>query len=414
MFTSCVLLKGLSLSRSQSLLTLFGMALLVTHGGCVRELTVMPDNQSAESTGTQEQGPEAGTGEVGTSTQAPTTSQATGTTSSAPVVTDSGTGEVTSGASSATETQEEDTGDPNAACVSDDQDRQCVPKAPVGWYGPVGLLQSNKVEDTRVCKAYAPDVDELFDEVTAPQSECKGCASSLEYPDSMFAQAVEHNKSSCTESSAKFRKDLKAGTCTKLEPDGDGKGSYWKVTPPQAQGELTCVGGVKSMSRGPRKKNTFFRGCQIEREGTCESEGQVCAKKGVGPTCIFRLGEFECPADYIAKRQLLYSGIEDTRGCSECRAEMKKAGTWTPAGRITFYEKGSCLESSLKRSIALDELATRCDSESSREKKGWAYARLELRQPEFSGVCESTGWKPQGGVKAIDPVTVCCRGSSKF
>lgn len=412
MVTSAVVLEGRSITCTWSLLTLFGLAQL-TATGCVRDVTKDPKaGKSDASTGTGEKGPGEEGSEEGGSTQAPDTTSASSSSPGATGPTSSAQEESSAGATT-TEVEEEDTGDPEAACLKDDDDRQCVPKAPIGWFGPVGLLQATNVADTRVCKAFDAEIDELFDEVTAPQTECNGCEPWLEYPDSMFAQAVEHDNSTCSEASAKYRLEMKAGKCIKLEPDGDGKKSHWKIQLPQAEGELQCVGGATTSSKQARVKKNFFRGCQIERKGTCEAEDQVCAKRGVGPTCVFRPGEANCPAAYSARKQILYSGVEDTRGCSECKAEMKKQGSWTPNGFVTLYGHRSC-EGDKKRSFKLSALEGRCDSNAAREKKGWDYIRLEVRQPtDFKGVCETKGWEPIGGVKGIDPVTVCCRGTGE-
>lgn len=412
-FPFAVVFEGLgSRSRAWSLLALFGLANF-TSFGCVKEVNLMPDAGADTTTGTAEKGPAEDPGQTGTSTQnsgstAPDPGTPTGSDSAG---TASATGGSTSdsGASS-TETQEEDTGDPNAACVSDDQDRQCVPKAPVGWYGPVGLLQASEVKDTQVCKAHSEIIDELFDGLDAPAIECTGCAPVLEYPESLRVHAVEYKESTCGESAEVKRWPMGNYYCHRLEPDGDADAAHWKMLLPKAEGELTCVGGEESSNKKPATVKNYFRGCQVERKGKCESEEDVCAKKGVGPTCVYREGEAECPSAYSAKRQVLFGGFEDTRACSACEGVMKKQGSWSIQGKIRFFNLANCFWESKKRVFDLSDMKDRCMAESARKEKGWNAVRLELTPPKFDGVCEAKGWEPQGEVKTQKPVTVCCRG----
>lgn len=411
MFTSAVLFQGQGPTRMCKLLTVLSLAQL-TATGCVRELDVAPEGQSETSSGTQEPGP----GDESDATQgATTTTQGSGE-SSAVETTSSGAGNetstLTSGESSSSDepTQEEDTGDPKEACVKESEDRQCVPKAPVGWFGPVGLLQSSNASDTRVCKAHSGEISELFDEVSAPAAECKGCEPRLEYPESLRAQAVEYSASSCSDSSQVASLPMGDWFCRRLEPDGDGKQAHWKMIAPKVEGELKCVGGNRSSSKLPIVKKNYFRGCEVERKGTCAAQDQVCTKKGVGPTCVYRPGDVACPVEYSARKEVLFAGFEDSRGCGKCEGVMKKQGSWTPQGKISFYQAANCIASSKRRSLDLSELGSRCDSESVRAKKEWNFAQLELTQPKFEGVCETKGWEPEGEVKGKDPVTVCCRG----
>lgn len=160
-----------------------------------------------------------------------------------------------------------------------------------------------KVDDAWVCKAYSEDIDELFDEVTADPARCMGCEPWLAYPETLVAQAVEHSESECRKDSEIYRRELKAGKCVKLEPNGDGTKVHWKMLGPKAQGELACTGSPRLVDAPSFvKKKNFFRGCEIEREGTCKAQDQVCAKKGFGPTCVYRLGEAECPTAYPKRK----------------------------------------------------------------------------------------------------------------
>lgn len=406
-----VALEGFrSSSRRWSLLALIGLTQL-TSIGCVREVNLMPDGDTNQSTDTQEKGPEAGPGDTQTPTSGVVTSvpgtEGTGAADSAS--TSSSTGDADSGASSDV-TEEEDTGDPDAACVKDGEDRQCVPKAPPGWFGPVGLLQASKEADIRVCKAYSEDIEKLGDEVNAPPPECRGCEPRLLYPDSLRAQAVEYNDASCSEASEVARAPMGEWFCRKLVTDGDGKKSHWKMLLPEPEGELSCAGGGEKKNITPAKFKNVYRGCKVERKGSCESEEQVCAKKGVGPTCVYRLGDMKCPSDYSARRQVLFAGVEDSRSCGKCEGVMKKQGSWSYQGKLSVYRMTNCISSSKVRSFDVSELSARCDSEETREKKEWNHARLELTQPKFDGVCEVKGWKAEGEAKGKDPVTVCCRG----
>ncbi|MBX3190705.1 MAG: hypothetical protein KF819_27140 [Labilithrix sp.] len=113
-----------------------------------------------------------------------------------------------------------------------------------------------------------------------------------------------------------------------------------------------------------------------------------CSSAPAGKTCIYQAGDVDCPAsDYTSKR-LLFTGVSDTRGCSDCTATFE-----------------STCRATLTRWVSTD-----CSTNRSGDTgciPGGAYVKLVNVNP-IEARCSASGGEPTGQATQSDAVTLCC------
>lgn len=311
------------------------------------------------------------------------------------------------GSSSSSSSDAGDDQNKEELCTEAGNDRHCAPVAPPKWSGPIALAQARDAKGVRVCNAHGVEVEELFDKVTGAAAECTGCTARLSLPNHGVAQLVEFQNDGCSRDYIVRRLELNPDECVPVPSwSGSGREPYWGFRFGPRMGKLTCRASNPKPVLPKVEKASFFRGCQIEQKGRCESPDETCVRKSDAPTCVYRVGSHDCPAPYNDKRTILYTGIDDTRGCSECKKEFKK-GTLEPRGRVGFYESSSCTYL-MREEISLERLVGHCRSDARRIESGWLYVKSEPRESVFMGSCKGVGWKPKGSVKEKNPTTLCC------
>lgn len=314
---------------------------------------------------------------------------------------------VTTGGGEATDNTE-DPSEPEGHCERAGSERRCVPKAPMGWGGPVGLRQGESTREVSDCPSHDPLVTELYDEVWAAPATCSGCTPKLRLPKLQLAKVNLFSQSPCEAPNLKESFSLDESRCLSVYKTDDWS-AYWSYEPPQAMGEVQCKGILGSRSRSAWKKNTVFRGCRVLRNATCDSPEQVCALRSSGMMCVFREGEHQCPELYSESRKVLYQNVEDTRECEGCKGVLEK-GVLKIGGQMSFYKEPSCAGSP-RHSLDFSALEGVCSPNEAQADKEWRYVKAQSGEVEYTGGCTTTPWKPVGGVQPRDPVTLCCSSS---
>lgn len=282
--------------------------------------------------------------------------------------------------------------------------------APTDWGGPVALIQGQREKDVWVCDAHSGDVDGLFDEVTAPPWECRGCKPRVRIPSLSAPELIRYLGTSCSADKESARFALEPSKCSPIEPTPS-TGYAWGIQTPSAKGEVKCDASPITSSGPGREIVNHFRGCSVIREGQCSGANEVCVLKRSGLSCVYRSGDHECPATYSGSRKLLYGGVDDQRSCGKCEA-VYEPGELKIQGKLSFFNNESCAPAYLVESLPFSALSGRCDSEQTRIDNSWLYVRYDVEESTQTGKCTTTGWAPQGGVKKTKPVTLCCRNPS--
>jgi hypothetical protein len=87
------------------------------------------------------------------------------------------------------------------------------------------------------------------------------------------------------------------------------------------------------------------RGCRGAELGeACDDQGRQCASRAPAGfedwLCIFSEGDLECPAGDYSEKSLLYSGVADSRGCSQCVCDAAPAASCT--GNWELFDSDDC------------------------------------------------------------------------
>lgn len=296
---------------------------------------------------------------------------------------------------------------PEGHCEVNGSEHRCVPKAPLGWEGPVGLRQGKSTREVSDCPSHDPLVTELFDDVSAAPASCSGCEPVLKLPELSMAKANLFSQSPCEASNLQKAFEFDETRCVNVYQVNDWS-AFWSYEPPQALGEVKCGRTPGSAFRPGWEKNTLFRGCQVLREGQCDSPKEVCALRGSGMMCVFREGEHQCPEAYSVTRKVLYKNVSDTRGCGECKGILGK-GELQIRGKVSFHADDGCNDTP-RHILNYSELEGLCSPNEAQSDKGWLFVKANTDEVSYTGSCTTTPWKSIGGVEPKDPTTLCCKG----
>jgi hypothetical protein len=406
--------KHTSILRSLSV-SFLGLALLTPSFGCADVDGVNPaevdDSTTASHTLTS----------TGTMSLDSTATDTSASTSSTTTASNSTADSNSSGESTNTVTDSEETGtEASAACTANGElAADCHESVPAGWVGPfVRLAMEVSGEDVACPAAYPEAAFIAHAGLSAPDPVCNGCT---------FKPEVE----ACTVKLAAFA-DVKC-----ITPDADGVVS---IAPDRcyAYADLlpspeTKAFGVEALefptpscapmeaadpqiSEVQWEESVAFCGGAQKLEGECEA-GQECwpgtDEDDTGERCIAIEGDLECPGGTYANRFVYYAGIEDTRSCGTCAAEPGE-GNVDCGVQLTRYRRGVGTAGEMcDEAFESDVLLSNDGS--------WAdlcivpdyahYDAVNLTQvevPSFDGACETPDWSARGEVRAIKPITVCC------
>jgi hypothetical protein len=118
--------------------------------------------------------------------------------------------------------------------------------------------------------------------------------------------------------------------------------------------------------------------------------------------CVYSDGDLPCPAPYVQKT-LIWSGVDDTRGCSACACDAPAgatcdnqvlvfgsalpSGATCSGGPLTFPSSAGCVHASNAFTTGVV---------------------LQPGAPPVGGSCAPSGGLPTGAVAGAKPTTVCC------
>jgi hypothetical protein len=370
------------------ILALLATSLLLT--GCF-------ETSSSQSAGTE--------GETSTSSATDEASSSTnGTTSD-----DNGTDtrdEPASTGSASTETGDEppadDTGDPTAAedtgGITDTEDTDgfacaeeetCTPGAPSGWSGPAVV---HRGENPPECPSEFPlDGFTAHDQLVANDASCTcSCGDADGFS---CSTTVRENAQSCVNLYFGASWSLAGGQCTTIST------SSTAMRSDAATLDLTGASCPEESSENvPEAQFSLdLKGCEPPRvPAACEDDG-LCLPAPAAPygeLCVYTEGDVACPAGPYSERSVAYTGIDDTRGCTDCTCDTP---TGTCGGTVRYISgcggglgvlhgqtpPGDCI--SMNSSPA---------------------AVSYTPDPDLS--CQASGGVPEGEANPADPITLCC------
>ncbi|WP_437319745.1 hypothetical protein [Sorangium sp. So ce385] len=310
------------------------------------------------------------------------------------------------------------------ACAGD-----CIPPAPLGWFGPV-LLWFGPPDQAPGCPAAAPNVGyEGFADLAPEPLACAACR--CDPPDAATASCQlplrwsAHTATTCAgEASGAVVTSFAApeawnGACTAVNaiPAGQDCGGQpcvqaLSVDAPAVLVTGACTPRVDEPPPPARLDpwRTRALACLPGAYTECPGDRSTCMpspeQPGVPPpggflTCVFHEGDVTCEEPYL-DRHVFYGGADDTRGCSACGCGAPEGASCTIMASV--YSDGACADQ--VASSLVSSMASFCVVTPPGVALGSKSAELVAVDP---GGCAPSGGEPVGEMLPAEPSTFCCQ-----
>jgi hypothetical protein len=286
-------------------------------------------------------------------------------------------------------------GDPGADAGPCGAQRLCVPPAPLGWKGPVGLFLQEAPAEAPDCAALdlREELTGFADPLYLPL-DCEPCTCAGPGPEQCHFSVTAYS-GGCG--------SLRLAT---LALNGDGTCLSAPVPfPTTASLQLEAVNyvAVACIPAGGAAEPTgpiggsVARACSGLETGVPCGGGNLCIHSPPAPlgnaACVYRTGELECPADYAVRT--LVTTVDDRRSCSRCACSP---GAASCRGIVELHGREGCSD---PRGVLTGPGDCETLSVSQRVSARAAGVRLE-------NACTPSGGAPIGEVTQVESITICC------
>ena len=282
------------------------------------------------------------------------------------------------------------TGDPIGMCATDET---CIAAAPRGWIGPFVHAPIPVGRDMPPCPEAVPEPGPtVYAGFHAPGPTICGCACEPHERSDCYALLYTHDTFACSD----FGYDNVSPTksCTNFALDG-----FFELDSFGYGSDGSCD-ALASVSIPPIEFDARIHGCGISPAATMCAADRVCAP--VPPDgfesawCIAREGEHDCPDPDASVREVVWTGVEDTRACTSCTCGF--VGTSCADLVVDIYGGPDCGGVPVQ-SAAANGTCTYGIGQS-------LVIRSDARNP--CPVAEAS--MPTGATTPVGPITFCCTG----
>jgi len=269
----------------------------------------------------------------------------------------------------------------------------CLPAIEAEWQGPVAIGEPARGFDA--CEGhFVSSVATLYDDLSAPPAECT-CSCEVDGSPTC-ADAIVRN----------WNDDACAGEEDQEWAVGSACDPSISVPPATAvQALLIQVEGVTCEAAfteavDPAQFEREFLVCAAE--GTpqaCENGGSCLPEVSAETVCVWRDGDFECPAEWSVTRRLHYRDFIDERRCSDCTCDEFQG---VCSGQtVTLFGTDSCNEAPVG--------GVSPGSCTVIGNQGATAARVTgVGVPDVDCSENAQGGVPVGAAGPTSPVTLCC------
>jgi hypothetical protein len=306
-----------------------------------------------------------------------------------------------------------------SACAGD-----CVPPAPLGWFGPA-LLWYGPPDQAPDCPAAAPNPGyEGFADLAPPPHACAACQcdppeASCQLP---LGWAAHATAAMCDPGSAETSfaaPDGWDGSCTAANaiPASQDCGGQpcvqsLSIEAPALVVTAACTPRQAEPPPVPRLDpwQTRALACLPGAYTECPDDRSTCmpspGQSGMPPpggflTCIFHEGDTSCEVPY-ADKHVFYTGVDDTRDCTPCGCGDPEGASCTVMASV--YSDGAC--TALLGSNVISSTTAFCGVVPPGVALGSKSAEVIAAAP---GACPPSGGEAVGEMTAAAPSTFCCR-----
>jgi hypothetical protein len=266
-----------------------------------------------------------------------------------------------------------------------------VAEVPTGWDGPYVIAQGADVTLLRPCDTGS--AVELDDQLLAPPADC-GCSCGVPLASRCEGSIVRYAQgdTGCM-LTALYRDIVNTGCQTLALTPNTPLPFEWVIEPAPAD---ICIAGALAPQISAATWGNHLRACDAEVQAVDELGCTEAPPEGFEPRlCVIRQGDdMPCPPGYNHRpEQVLYTGMIDTRSCSDdCSCDpigVSCGGTLTIHATScnttpTLYDPDSC-----PGVVVSSETRT-------------------TYSPTVSGTCSPVAATSTGDVVGSDPFKLCC------
>jgi hypothetical protein len=270
----------------------------------------------------------------------------------------------------------------------------CVAGAPTGWSGPIEFYYASSADPS--CPALTSVAFTGGTGLVAPPATCSSCT---------CGGAV-----SCTDPVLDFYSDTcttQCNTATASTTCGTMLNGCGTADPAYVTAKsLPTAAGCAPSGQTPTKTQSWTtnaEGCAPLGVAVACGTGQVCSPVASSSftTCVYQAGDVACPGGTYVNKQLIDTGVADTRTCTSCTCGAA-SGAACSGGAVIVGTTGTCSAGTL---VAVP---TACRSMGSFQLPA-SMTILENTAPKPNdATCASGGGQPTGTATATTPITVCC------
>lgn len=296
---------------------------------------------------------------------------------------------------------------------------ECVPMATAGWSGPA-LTAIAATSATPACSGDVSTVAFMGTAGLVAPTACTTCSCGPSSGTCGFPTTIAANAATCALTGATtpvtpFDPAVGwTGACDTNDPIAAGKlcsgvdcAQSVQVAPLVVMDDgCSASGGAQP---GPVTWSTTAIACEpptVANTCTGDAGNGLCfptPDAGAGfVACIFMAGDNACPTGSpYALKQVLYNGVDDTRGCTPCACGSATGSTC--ASTVSLYSDGAC--STLLTTVAVSASGTDC----SNVPAGSALGSKSATPATYgAGSCSAGGGMPTGAATPSMPTTFCC------
>lgn len=279
-----------------------------------------------------------------------------------------------------------ETGDPECGPAS-----VCNEPAPSGWFGPAVFARVTEGEDAPACPAEYPEAGPTVLEGYAdPGPAICSCECDLSMAQSCSSYVYGHSTASCNTYNVY---SATSENCTNVALTNYAQFYAY------LQNNPFCMQN-KSEEFPPVQWDASITSCKLPVTATACGDGGVCTPLPGGdfeaPVCIYKQGDEACPAGVYDTKVSFYTGVEDTRECTNCTC-----GTVQPnCNNLTLdlYNGTDCA------GLPTNSLTANGACESA------AAGSVAVPPAADDGCPVQTAPEPMGSIAPVGEFTFCCTG----
>ncbi len=280
----------------------------------------------------------------------------------------------------------ETTGDPECGGGT------CGSPAPSGWFGPTIYAAVGAGAELPACPAEYPDTGPtVLAGFNAPAATTCDCTCTLSGGGGCNGGLQTHAQADCYDWIG--YSNITEG-CTNVAINGFVTAYAYGGYPPP-----TCMKDTTE-EIPPVAWDATIRTCRLSETSLSCNDGGVCLppppEDFEATWCIYQQGDVECPAGPFGNKQMFYTGVEDTRDCTNCTCGT--AGTDCQNGEVQIFAAPDCAG----EPVATVPFGNVCTAAVGNSVAG-----------DFGGQAPcpiNTAPMPEGDVAATGPFTFCCTG----